>query len=117
MRGFLAPGYASARWFLENDHEIAYDWDEHRGRAGFAAALRTIDAAAADPSGRLSGVVSPMQIDTCSEELLRDVWRHAHGGRTRTLDSHACRLRAKLSSDTHRLVINVWGVGLRLIDG
>jgi 5-methylthioadenosine/S-adenosylhomocysteine deaminase len=72
MRGFLAPGYASARWFLENDHEIAYDWDEHRGRAGFAAALRVIDAAAADPSGRLSGVVSPMQIDTCSEELLRD---------------------------------------------
>ena len=72
MRGFLAPGYASARWFLENDHEIAYDWDEHRGRAGFAAALRVIDATLADPSGRLSGVVSPMQIDTCSEELLRD---------------------------------------------
>ncbi len=72
MRGFLAPGYASARWFLENDHEIAYDWDEPRGRAGFAAALRVIDAALADPSGRLSGVVAPMQIDTCSEELLRD---------------------------------------------
>jgi len=31
-----------------------------------------IDAALAHPSGRLSGVVSPMQIDTCSEELLRD---------------------------------------------
>jgi hypothetical protein len=30
--------------------------------------------------------------------------------------SHACRLRRKLSSDTHRLVINVWGVGYRLID-
>ena len=49
MRGFLAPGYASARWFLENDHEIAYDWDEHRGRAGFAAALRVIDAALGAP--------------------------------------------------------------------
>jgi hypothetical protein len=31
--------------------------------------------------------------------------------------SHACRLRKKLACDTHRLVINVWGVGLRLIDG
>jgi DNA-binding response OmpR family regulator len=51
------------------------------------------------------------------EELLRDVWGYHSAGRTRTLDSHACRLRAKLSSDTHRLVINVWGVGLRLIDG
>jgi DNA-binding response OmpR family regulator len=51
------------------------------------------------------------------EELLRDVWGYQSAGRTRTLDSHACRLRAKLSCDTHRLVINVWGVGLRLIDG
>jgi DNA-binding response OmpR family regulator len=51
------------------------------------------------------------------EELMRDVWGYQSAGRTRTLDSHACRLRAKLSSDTHRLVINVWGVGLRLIDG
>jgi two-component system, OmpR family, response regulator len=50
------------------------------------------------------------------EELLRDVWGYAPGSRTRTLDSHAYRLRAKLCSDTHRLVINVWGVGYQLID-
>jgi DNA-binding response OmpR family regulator len=50
------------------------------------------------------------------EELMREVWGYGAGSRTRTLDSHACRLRAKLASDTHRLVINVWGVGLRLID-
>jgi len=72
MRGFLAPGYASARWYLEDDHELRYAWDEARGRAGFAAALGTIDAALAHPCGRLSGVVSPMQIDTCTEDLLRD---------------------------------------------
>jgi 5-methylthioadenosine/S-adenosylhomocysteine deaminase len=72
MRGFLAPGYASARWYLENDLGPSYDWDEQRGRAGFATALAVIDAALAHPCGRLSGVVSPMQIDTCSEELLRD---------------------------------------------
>jgi DNA-binding response OmpR family regulator len=51
------------------------------------------------------------------EELMREVWGYPDAGRTRTLDSHACRLRAKLSSDTHRLVINVWGVGYWLIDG
>jgi 5-methylthioadenosine/S-adenosylhomocysteine deaminase len=72
MRGFLAPGYASARWYLEDDHELHYDWDEARGRAGFDAALRTIDRAEAHPCGRLSGVVSPMQIDTCEADLLRD---------------------------------------------
>src|SRR6266550_14921 len=72
MRGFLAPGYASARWCLKDDHELHYDWDEARGRAGFDAALGTIDEAQAHPCGRLSGVVSPMQIDTCEADLLRD---------------------------------------------
>jgi 5-methylthioadenosine/S-adenosylhomocysteine deaminase len=72
MRGFLAPGYASARWFLENDLGPSYDWDEPRGRAGFAKALQVIDDACRHPCGRLSGVVSPMQIDTCTEDLLRD---------------------------------------------
>jgi cytosine/adenosine deaminase-related metal-dependent hydrolase len=72
MRAFLAPGYASARWFLENDLGPSYDWNEPRGRAGFVKALGVIDEALAHPSGRLSGVISPMQIDTCTEELLRD---------------------------------------------
>jgi DNA-binding response OmpR family regulator len=42
-------------------------------------------------------------------ELLRDVW----GYRTpsRTVDSHASRLRQKLASEGERLVINVWGAG------
>jgi 5-methylthioadenosine/S-adenosylhomocysteine deaminase len=72
LRGFLAPGFASARWRLANDYTVAYDWDEAQGRRRFAAALALIDQAAAHPCGRLSGVVSPMQIDTCTEELLRD---------------------------------------------
>lgn len=38
-------------------------------------------------------------------------------GTTRTLDSHACRLRGKLGLDGDRFVVNVWGVGYRLIDG
>jgi DNA-binding response OmpR family regulator len=48
------------------------------------------------------------------EELLRNVW----GYRTpsRTVDSHACRLRHKLSAHPERLIINVWGVGYRLCD-
>ena len=50
-------------------------------------------------------------------ELLRDVWGFRSLGTTRTLDSHACRLRHKLGHDGHGFVINVWGVGYRLIDG
>jgi cytosine/adenosine deaminase-related metal-dependent hydrolase len=71
LRAYLAPGYASARWRLENDFELKYTWDEAGGRAGLDSALGVIDKARAHPSGRLSGVVSPMQIDTCTRELLR----------------------------------------------
>lgn len=51
------------------------------------------------------------------EELLRTVWGFRSMGSTRTLDSHACRLRQKLARDGDRYILNVWGVGYRLIDG
>jgi DNA-binding response OmpR family regulator len=51
------------------------------------------------------------------EELLRDVWGFRTLGSTRTLDSHACRLRQKLGGAGDRFVVNVWGVGYRLVDG
>ncbi|MFN4089820.1 MAG: amidohydrolase family protein, partial [Alphaproteobacteria bacterium] len=72
LRVSVAPGYASARWAMSNRHELHYAWDEAAGRRGFEAALRVIDAAAQHPSGRLSGVVYPAQLDTCTEDLLRD---------------------------------------------
>jgi DNA-binding response OmpR family regulator len=51
------------------------------------------------------------------EELLRGVWGYRSLGRTRTLDSHASRLRRKLSGSRERYIVNVWGVGYRLVDG
>jgi 5-methylthioadenosine/S-adenosylhomocysteine deaminase len=72
LRGFLAPDYASARWYLENDFELKFAWDEARGRNGFLTALALIDRAARHSCGRLSGVVSPMQIENCTADLLRD---------------------------------------------
>ncbi len=72
LRSFLAPGYASARWKMESDSDLKYAWDETGGRKRFEASLALIDGLAKHPSGRLSGVVSPMQIDTCTADLLRD---------------------------------------------
>jgi DNA-binding response OmpR family regulator len=58
----------------------------------------------------------PMRVFT-REELLRGVWGYRALGQTRTLDSHAARLRKKLSAGGDKFVINVWGVGYRLVDG
>jgi DNA-binding response OmpR family regulator len=50
-------------------------------------------------------------------ELLRDIWGYRAPGRTRTLDSHASRLRRKLREAGSPVVLveNVWGVGYRLL--
>jgi DNA-binding response OmpR family regulator len=51
------------------------------------------------------------------EELLRGVWGFQVICPTRTIDSHAHRLRKKLGARGDRFVVNVWGVGYRLVDG
>jgi DNA-binding response OmpR family regulator len=49
--------------------------------------------------------------------LLRDIWGFQAQARTRTLDSHASRVRRKLSHGSGGpFVVNVWGVGYRLMD-
>jgi DNA-binding response OmpR family regulator len=51
------------------------------------------------------------------QELLRAVWGYRSDGCSRTLDSHASRLRRKLhdAAGEGQWVINVWGVGYRLM--
>lgn len=51
------------------------------------------------------------------EELLAAVWAYRGPSKTRTLDSHASRLRRKLDPENGRYVINCWGIGYRLTDG
>jgi DNA-binding response OmpR family regulator len=64
-------------------------------------------ALAADPSRVFS-----------KQELLRDIWGYRNlADRTRTLDSHASRLRRKLDPEHGRYVVNCWGYGYRLVDG
>ncbi len=50
-------------------------------------------------------------------ELLGEVWGVRAPTKTRTLDSHASRLRRKLDPEAARFVVNCWGVGYRLLDG
>src|SRR5215210_5519597 len=53
----------------------------------------------------------PMRVFT-KEQLLREVWGFRSTARTRTVDSHASRLRRKLgAAGSGECVINIWGVG------
>jgi DNA-binding response OmpR family regulator len=60
-------------------------------------------------------MTDPTRVFT-KEQLLRDVWGFRSLGRTRTLDSHASRLRRKLGAASQgNFVVNVWGVGYSLL--
>ena len=60
-------------------------------------------------------IADPTRVYT-REELLREVWGLNRQARTRTLDSHAFRLRTRVAAAEpgRPWVINVWGIGYRL---
>ncbi|MEM9551106.1 MAG: amidohydrolase family protein [Pseudomonadota bacterium] len=72
LRGVVSPMYRSGAWYTKNGHVVEYDWLEDGGRAAMEQAVATVDAAIAHSSGRLSGMISPSQIDTCTPELIAD---------------------------------------------
>jgi DNA-binding response OmpR family regulator len=76
---------------------------------------RRIDLATKEYELLLKLASDPTRVFT-KEELLRDVWGFRSVGRTRTLDSHASRVRRKLSESAQsQYVLNEWGVGYRLM--
>jgi DNA-binding response OmpR family regulator len=82
---------------------------------GVTIGSRTIPLAGKEYELLLKLMSDPVRVFT-KEQLLREVWGFRSQGRTRTLDSHASRLRRKLQSvEEGPLVVNVWGVGYRLL--
>ncbi len=77
LRAVIAPMFRDARWLTRDGHSLEYEWDHAAGRRAFDAAIQLIEGARQHPSGRLSGMVAPSQIDTCGAELLRDAHDHA----------------------------------------
>ena len=72
LRAYVAPMYCSATWHTEDGNKVDYKWDEPAGRRAFDAAVKLIEEAENHPSGRMSAMLMPAQVDTCTEELLRD---------------------------------------------
>jgi 5-methylthioadenosine/S-adenosylhomocysteine deaminase len=76
-RAYLAPGFRQADWVVHDSHHLDYEWNDEAGRNAFARALEFVDRARAHPSGRLDGVVSPSQVETCRPDLLVDAAEEA----------------------------------------
>ncbi|MBJ7455897.1 MAG: response regulator transcription factor [Thermoleophilia bacterium] len=88
--------------------------DRHSRRASLGG--RVIDLSAKEFALLAALAKDPTRVLT-KGELLRDVWGYRAAARTRTVDSHASRLRRKLAAQGggERWVVNVWGIGYRLL--
>ncbi len=77
IRAVLAPMYRSASWRTPDGHSVEYLWDEKAGERAFANALAVVDEARRHPSGRVSAILAPSQIETCTEGLLKESLQEA----------------------------------------
>lgn len=71
LRVCLGPMFRSAAWKTTNGYTVDYTWSEDGGRRSMDDAMAIVDAALAHSSGRLSAMVVPAQVDTCSPEILQ----------------------------------------------
>lgn len=71
MRLYMGLGYRSGRWYTDDGKAVQYAWDEEAGRRGMERAIQFIEAYDGAQNDRIKGFLSPSQVDTCSEDLLR----------------------------------------------
>jgi DNA-binding response OmpR family regulator len=111
IRALLRRSSASAADILIADELVI---DKRTRRVSVRDTLLVLSAKEFELLTRLAA--EPYRVFT-KEELLREVWGYRALGRTRTLESHASRLRKKLRvADDDRYIVNVWGVGYRLLE-
>lgn len=101
LRVVMAPMYRSARWYTKTGHSVEYEWAEDDGRGVMDEALKVVDKAQSHACGRLSGMVAPAQIDTCSKALIQDSFAAAQD-RGLKMQIHAAQSMVEFNEITTR---------------
>jgi cytosine/adenosine deaminase-related metal-dependent hydrolase len=69
-RVYFGQFYRSGRWYTPDGKQVLYEWHEHEGKQAMEGAVKFIEQHDGDFDGRLRFLLSPLQADTCTEELL-----------------------------------------------
>ncbi|MFT8417585.1 MAG: amidohydrolase family protein [Acetobacter sp.] len=101
LRVCLGPMFRSAAWKTTNGYTVDYTWAEDGGQRSMADAMAIVDAALSHSSGRLSGMVVPAQVDTCSPEILQASLKAAQA-RNIPWQIHAAQSIVEFQEITHR---------------
>jgi 5-methylthioadenosine/S-adenosylhomocysteine deaminase len=71
LRAYVGEFYRSGRWYTKDGKSVQYEWSEDDGDAAMQTAVDLIHAIDGRANGRIKGFLTPVQVDTCSEALLR----------------------------------------------
>jgi len=71
MRLSMGLGYRSGRWYTDDGKAVKYEWNEEAGLANMKKAIDFLERTSGSQNGRITGFLSPSQVDTCTEDLLR----------------------------------------------
>jgi cytosine/adenosine deaminase-related metal-dependent hydrolase len=70
VRAYLGPGFRSAEYRFDGDR-VCWEWNETNGTAGLARAIDYVKKYDGAYDGRISAMIYPGQLDTCTLDLLR----------------------------------------------
>jgi cytosine/adenosine deaminase-related metal-dependent hydrolase len=71
FRAYIGPMYRSGRWLTRDGKSVQWVWDEETGNKNFERAVDWIEQNDGAHGGLVKGFLSPAQVDTCSEALLK----------------------------------------------
>jgi cytosine/adenosine deaminase-related metal-dependent hydrolase len=71
LRAYVGQSYRSGRWLTRNGRTVEYEWFEDDGRAAFERAVEFIKKHEKTHGGRIRSFLTPSQVDTVSEALLK----------------------------------------------
>lgn len=71
LRAYIGEFYRSGRWYTTDGKSVSYEWWEDDGASLMQKAVDFIGEIDGRANGRIKGFLTPAQVDTCSETLLR----------------------------------------------
>lgn len=71
IRVYMGYGYRSGGWYTRDGKQLDYRWDEEAGMKGLEKAAELFRKHDGSYDGRVNVALCPMQVDTCTPELLR----------------------------------------------
>lgn len=71
LRAYVGQSYRSGAWYTPDGKRVAYRWDDDEGFGAMDRAVAHIEKISGSYDDRIRGFLTPAQVDTCTESLLR----------------------------------------------